>query len=73
MTMKAIDPLVHLQLPQVRQILSDEVWLEGERRRQAVPDDDPVVIDRVCEILLREGERLRASALDRLGEQRDAA
>ncbi len=61
--MNTFDPVVTCELPWVQKILEDETWLEGERRHQAVSIDDPVVVERVCNILLSEGANLRARAL----------
>jgi hypothetical protein len=61
--MKTYDPVVMCELPWVQKILNDEIWLEGERRHQPVRPDDPVVLERVCDILLHEGAGLRERAL----------
>jgi len=55
------DPVLFRQLPVIRKIIDDETWLEGERRGHAVPADDVVVRERVCNIVLRVGRQLRES------------
>lgn len=55
------DPVVPRQLPVIKKIIDDETWLEGERRGCYVPPTDPVVRERVCEVVLRVGAQLRAS------------
>lgn len=47
------------QLPLIAQIIRDETWLEGERRGAPVSADDPVVREKVCEVILRIGADLR--------------
>jgi hypothetical protein len=59
--MKIHDPVVVRELPFIRRIIADETWLEGERRGRAVPPGDPVVRQKVCEVILCIGEALRAS------------
>ncbi|MDF3058600.1 MAG: hypothetical protein K0R17_2815 [Rariglobus sp.] len=61
--MKAIDPIVFLELGSIQKIIDDETWLEGERRGHAVDPLDPVVVASVCAIVLRIGAELRASFL----------
>jgi hypothetical protein len=55
------DPVLFRQLPVIRKIIDDEMWLEGERRGRPVSEDDTVVRERVCEIVLRVGRELRES------------
>ncbi len=55
------DPVVPRELPIIRQIFSDETWLEGERRGYYVPLDDPTVRESVCEIIMRIGAQMRAA------------
>ena len=59
--MSSPDPVVSRELPVVRRIIEDETWLEGERRRQPVNPNDPVVRERVCQVVLRIGQQLRES------------
>jgi hypothetical protein len=54
------DPVVIRQLPHIARIIQDETWLEGERRGCAVPANDPVVREKVCEVVLRVGADLRS-------------
>lgn len=49
------------QLQAIEQIVRDETWLEGERRRKYVSSDDPVVRENVCRVILRIGAHLRES------------
>jgi hypothetical protein len=60
--MKSSDPTLVRQLPHIRKIIDDETWLEGERRGCAVTQKDPVVLDRVCAVVLRVGQELRQVA-----------
>ncbi len=53
------DPVVIQELPVIQKIISDETWLEGERRGGYVSQEDPVVRERVCDVVLTIGERLR--------------
>ncbi len=50
------------EIPAIHKIIQDETWLEGERRGCYVPDNDAVVQENVCDIVLRIGHQLRASA-----------
>jgi hypothetical protein len=59
--MKAVDPVVVRELRTIEKIVRDETWLEGERRGCWVSQEDPVVREKVCEIVLRIGAQLRAS------------
>ena len=60
-TMNQPDPIVVRQLPVIQKIIHDETWLEGERRGRHVASDDPVVRERVCQVVLRVGQQLRDS------------
>ena len=51
------------QLPLIAKILEDETWLEGERRGCPVDRRDPVVVERVCLIVLTQGAALRTRAM----------
>ncbi|HWA26818.1 MAG TPA: hypothetical protein VG734_14260 [Lacunisphaera sp.] len=53
------DPVTARQIPVIAQIIRDEIWLESERRGQPVGADDPVVRERVCEVVLRIGADMR--------------
>lgn len=48
------------ELPAIAKIVSDEVWLEGERRGCWVDPHDPVVVGKVCDIIMRLGAQMRA-------------
>jgi len=54
------DPIVVQQRPHIARIIQDEAWLEGERRGCPVSADDPVVREKVCDVVLRVGAELRA-------------
>ena len=60
------DPANRAQLPLIAKIIEDEIWLEGERRGAPVPPRDPVVLEKVCAIVLQIGGSLR----ERCGAQR---
>ena len=60
LSMTNLDPVVFRELPVIEKIISDETWLEGERRGGYVSPEDPVVRDRVCDVILSVGENLRA-------------
>ena len=55
------DPFIIRELRAIEQIVRDETWLEGERRRAYVSPDDPVVRENVCRVILRIGAQLRES------------
>lgn len=57
--MEPLDPILHHEIPVIRKIIQDETWLEGERRGCRVTDDDRVVRERVCEVVMRIGQQLR--------------
>ena len=57
--MTSIDPVVVRELPVIEKIISDETWLEGERRGGYVSPQDPVVQAHVCDIILSIGGKLR--------------
>jgi hypothetical protein len=59
------DPIVSLEIPVIQKIIQDETWLEGERRGCFVISLDPIVQERVCEIILRLGQELRRSLNER--------
>jgi hypothetical protein len=60
------DPVVFHELPVIQKIIADETWLEGERRGHFVAPDDPVVREKVCEVVLKIGAQLRASLKERV-------
>ena len=51
--------IIRAELPVVKQIIQDEIWLEGERRGCSVSSYDPVVTKHVADVLFRNGERIR--------------
>jgi hypothetical protein len=57
--MNSSDPVLFRQLPLIRKIIDDETWLEGERRGCHVSPSDPVVRERVCQVILRVGQQIR--------------
>ena len=61
--LRAHDPIAHHQLRVIRQIIHDETWLEGERRGCYVSPTDRVVREKVSEVVLRIGQRMRESFL----------
>jgi hypothetical protein len=72
-----IDPVTFNQLPVIQKIIRDETWLESERRGYCVPQNDPVVVENVCQVVLRIGRELRetimAKAAQRSGAERNLA
>jgi hypothetical protein len=54
-----VDPVVVKEIPVIRKIIQDEMWLEGERRGCQVPPDDRVVRENVCRVILQVGQQLR--------------
>lgn len=67
--MPPMTSIVFAELPAIEKIISDETWLEGERRGCPVPPDDPVVVEHVCEIVLRIGQTLREHTQARLCQE----
>ncbi len=57
--MKTCDSILFREIPVIQKIISDELWLEGERRGCRVSPDDCIVRARVCDIVLRIGQQLR--------------
>lgn len=53
------DPVIFRQLTVIRKIIADETWLESERRGCCVPENDPIVVENVCRIVLEIGAQLR--------------
>ncbi len=56
----------------IQKIVSDEMWLEGERRGHGVESSDPVVRHNVCNVVLRIGADLRRRALSELAAENQA-
>jgi len=53
------------ELPAIATIINDETWLEAERRGCYVSSEDPAVVDNVCGVVLRIGDKLRQDVLRR--------
>jgi hypothetical protein len=65
--MNAVDPILAREAQVIKKIIRDETWLEGERRGCPVSPEDAVVRARVCDIVLRIGQQLRASVSRMMG------
>ncbi len=61
------DPVIYSELRVIKQIISDETWLEGERRGCRVSPNDPVVRENTCKVVLRIGQQMRESILRNSG------
>ena len=57
--MKSVDPVITSEIQEIKKIIRDETWLEGERRGCPVRPDDVVVRERVCSVILRIGQQMR--------------
>lgn len=68
--MLAADPVTYRQLPIIAQIIRDETWLEGERRGGPVSSEDPVVREKVCEVVLRIGADMRHRLTDSRSQEK---
>jgi hypothetical protein len=53
------DPVLLREVPVIRKIIQDEMWLEGERRGCPVPAHDTVVRENACKVILRVGQEMR--------------
>ena len=62
--MNNLEPLLSHELTVIQKIIRDETWLEGERRGRYVPPSDRAVRENVCQIILRIGAQIRASATE---------
>lgn len=58
-----MDHVIFHELSVIEKIISDETWLEGERRGCFVSSSDPVVRENVCLIVLRIGAEVREAAM----------
>ena len=58
--------IIEEELPVVKEIVRDEVWLESERRKQPVSEEDPEVQKHVLEIIKKDGSKLREDAVDKI-------
>jgi hypothetical protein len=54
--------LIKEQIPFIEQIIKDECWYEAERRNEAVTANDPVILTKICDIVLRVGAEMRMKA-----------
>lgn len=54
--------IILVQVPFIQKIIDDECWYEGERVHHTVYERD--IEDRICKIILSEGEKLRKRAID---------
>lgn len=43
--------MIEAKLDIVDKIIENETWYEGERRRRPVDPEDPVIYDKVCDII----------------------
>lgn len=68
--METPDPVMKRQLPLIAKIVSDETWLEGERRGQSVEPRDPVVQLKVCSIVLALGQSMREQIMAAMATER---
>lgn len=66
------DSVLQRQLPLIAKIISDETWLEGERRGQSVAPRDPVVQDKVCRVVLAMGHEMRRQVMREMAAERQA-
>ena len=66
------DPVLQRQLPLIAKIISDETWLEGERRGQPVAHKDPVVQDKVCLVVLAMGQEMRQQVMREMAAERQS-
>ncbi len=71
--MSQLDPVTIREIPVVRKIIQDETWFEGERRGCHVTSDDPVVREKVCEVVLRIGRELRETLLAQIAADAGSA
>lgn len=66
------DPVLARQLPLIAKIVSDETWLEGERRGRPVAPEDTAVRENVCLVVLRLGQEMRQQVLREMAAERAA-
>jgi hypothetical protein len=69
--MAQLDPVVFRELPVIRKVIDDETWYEGERRGCYVSQNDPVVRENVCMVILRIGRELRERFTAQITAQAD--
>lgn len=68
--MTACDPVLQRQLPLIEKIISDEIWLEGERRGHPVDRRDRIVRENVCRVVLRMGQEMRQRVMADIAAER---
>ena len=51
------------ELPLIEKIIRDEAWFLGEIRGSGVSHDDPELIERVSNVILRYGAEMRRVAI----------
>ena len=54
------------QIPVIHEIIKNETWYEGERRKHSVEETDLTVQKKVQKIILDKGHILRQEAIERL-------
>lgn len=64
------DPVLTRQLPLIAKIVSDETWLEGERRGRPVEPEDTAVRENVCLVVLRMGHEMRQQVLREMAAEK---
>ena len=69
--MAQLDPVVFRELPVIQKVIDDETWYEGERRGCYVSQNDPVVRENVCIVILRIGRELREKFTEQITAQAD--
>lgn len=60
--MNTFDPVIFRLSGMVRELIDNEVWRESVKRGEAVDSRDPVVLDRVCGLILESGQQMREAA-----------
>ena len=60
--MPVFDPVIFHLSAMVRELIDQEVWRESVKRGARVDSRDPVVLDRVCGMILEQGQRMREAA-----------
>jgi len=58
--------IIQEQIPIIRKMIQDECWYEGQRRHSPVDPDDPQIRQRVGEIIMQCGAKMREEATERL-------
>ena len=60
--MPVFDPVIFHLSAMVRELVHREVWRESVKRGARVDTRDPVVLDRVCALILERGQQMREAA-----------